>query len=58
MKLGNPFVLLNVDRHFEETVGFAKVAFQGRVTAANHNSVICLLDDLEMIGDFSADFVG
>ena len=58
MKLGNAFILLDVDGHFEEAIGLSKVTLQGRITAADQDSVICLLDDLEMIGDFGADFVG
>lgn len=58
MKLGNAFILLDVDRHFEEAIGFSNVTVQGRITAADHDSVICLLDDLEMIRDLGADFVG
>lgn len=58
MKFSNAFVLLDVDGHFEEAIGFSNIALQGRIAAANHYSVICLLDDLEMIGDLGADFVG
>jgi hypothetical protein len=58
MKLGNAFILLDVDGHFEEAIGFSNVTLQGRIAAADHNPIICLFDDLEMIGDFGADFVG
>lgn len=58
MKYSNAFVLLDVDGHLEEAIGFSNIALQGRITAANHNSIICLLDDLEMIGDLGANFVG
>jgi hypothetical protein len=29
MKLGNPFILPDVDGHFKEAIGFSEIALQG-----------------------------
>lgn len=57
VELGNALLLLDRDGHLEQAVGLAKPCLQWRIAAAHDDAVVRLLNDLEMIGHFGADFV-
>ena len=56
-EFGHALLLLDDSGDFEQTVRGSDFADTWRVTTADHNSVLGLLDNLKVVGDDSAYFV-
>jgi hypothetical protein len=58
VKLRNALIFLSLNRHLEETFRGPYVTYPGRITATNDDTIGCVFQHLEMIGNLGPDLVG